>query len=341
MAIDFRSDTVSRPSEAMRAAMAAAPVGDDDFGDDPTVNELEDTTAALLGKQAGLFVTSGTQSNLCGLMAHCGRGDEYIVGDAAHAYRFEGGGAAVLASIQPQPARMLADGMVDLDHVADVVKPRDNHFARSRLLCLENTHDGKVQTVDQMIAARSVADAHGLALHLDGARLWNASVASGVEPRALAEPFDSVSVCLSKGLGAPVGSVLVGDADLIDRARRWRKVLGGGMRQAGIIAAAGLYVLDHNIGRVAEDHDNAATLGRELSAVEGVTVTGVNTNMVFARFDAGPPTAEAARQALAGEGIIIRIGADSTRLVTHLDIDAQAVIRLVEALSLVLGNTDR
>ncbi len=330
---DFRSDTVSRPTDPMRAAMAAAAVGDDVFGDDPTVNALEAAVAALLGKPAGLYLPSGTQSNLCALMAHCERGDEYLVGDHAHTYRYEGGGAAVLGSIQPQPVRMLADGMVDLDHVAEVVKAIDHHFARSRLLCLENTHDGRVQGVALMHEARAAADAHGLALHLDGARLWNAAVDLGVTPATIAGPFDTVSVCLSKGLGAPVGSVLVGTDELIAKARRWRKVLGGGMRQAGIIAAAGLYAIEHNIARLAIDHANAARLAVGLRAVPGVQVTGQGTNMVFIDFDGGPAAAERARVELDAAGIAIRTAGSSARLVTHLDIDADAVDRLVGLLA--------
>ena len=201
--IDLRSDTVSRPTPAMREAMYTAEVGDDVFGDDPTVNALETKLAELLGKDAALFLPSGTQSNLCALLAHCQRGDEYLVGDHAHTYMYEAGGGAVLGSIQPQPVATRPDGMVDLDAAAAAVKPDDSHFARTRLLCIENTTDGRVLTVDQMRAARDMADRFRLGLHLDGARLWNAAVALGVEPGAVAAPFDTVSVCLSKGLGAP------------------------------------------------------------------------------------------------------------------------------------------
>ena len=258
--IDFRSDTVTQPTEGMRQAMAVAAVGDDVFGDDPTVNALEAKTAALLGKESAVFVPSGTQSNLIALMAHCQRGDEYIVGQLAHTYKYEAGGAAVLGSIQPQPIDMEPDGSLSLDRVASVIKPDDSHFARTRLLCLENTHTGKVVPLEYLRSARTCVDDRGLALHLDGARIWNAAVAMGVPPATVAEPFDSVSVCLSKGLGAPVGSVLVGTARLIAEARRWRKMLGGGMRQAGIIAAAGIYALDHHIDRLADDHANAQLL---------------------------------------------------------------------------------
>ncbi len=288
--IDLRSDTVSRPTPGMRSAMAAAEVGDDVWGDDPTVNELERYTAELLGKAAALYVPSGTQSNLCGLLAHCERGDEYIVGHHAHTYMYEGGGAAVLGSIQPQPVPTDETGMLNLEAAEEAIKPDNSHFARTKLLCLENTIDGKVLTTDQHQAARDFADRHGLGLHLDGARLWNAAVSLGLSPAEVAAPFDTVSVCLSKGLGAPVGSVLCGSAELVSAARRWRKVLGGGMRQAGIIAAGGLYALQHHIDRLADDHANAQRLAAGLDAIEGVTVTECNTNMVFSRLDRDDPT---------------------------------------------------
>ncbi len=319
--IDLRSDTVTRPSPEMRAVMAAAEVGDDVWGDDPTVAALERAAAELLGKEAAVYVPSGTQSNLCALMAHCQRGDEYIVGDNAHTYRYEAGGGAVLGSIQPQPVRMLDDGRLDLDHVAAVVKPPDSHFARSRLLCLENTHDGKVLPLSHLAEAAELARARGLGLHLDGARLWNAAVALGVAPAAVAEVFDTVSVCLSKGLGAPVGSVLVGRADLVESARRWRKMLGGGMRQAGMIAAGGLYALEHNIERLADDHANAGRLAEGLAKIEGVTVTGQNTNMVFTRFD-DTVDPEPVREALAANDMLVAINGRASRMVTHLDVSA-------------------
>ncbi|MDH4076320.1 MAG: low-specificity L-threonine aldolase [Acidimicrobiia bacterium] len=317
--IDLRSDTVTRPSPAMREAMAAAEVGDDVWGDDPTVCALERAAAELLGKEAAVYVPSGTQSNLCALMAHCQRGDEYIVGDNAHTYRYEAGGGAVLGSIQPQPVRMLDDGRLDLDHVAAVVKPADSHFARSRLLCLENTHDGKILPLEHLAQAAELARSRGLGLHLDGARLWNAAVALRVAPSAVAEVFDTVSVCLSKGLGAPVGSVLVGRADLVDSARRWRKMLGGGMRQAGVIAAGGLYALEHNIGRLADDHANAERLAEGLAKIDGVTVTGQNTNMVFTRFDIDP---QPVQEALAANDMLVAVNGQTSRMVTHLDVSA-------------------
>jgi len=311
--------------------MAAAPVGDDVFGDDPTVNDLQDFTADLLGKEAGLFVTSGTQSNLCALMAHCGRGDEYIVGDNAHAYRYEAGGAAVLGSIQPQTVPMLADGSPDLNQVRKVVKPDDPHYARTKLLCLENTHDGKAQTLARMHEASNVGRALGLAMHLDGARLWNAAAAAQAPVAKFAEPFDSVSVCLSKGLGAPMGSVLVGSADLIREARKWRKMLGGSLRQVGLVAAAGRYALENNWARLVDDHTNAAALAEGLLQIDGVRVHAQNTNMVFAKFPVADD--EAFLSAMAGHGVKMVMSGGSSRLVTHLDIDRGDIDAALEAIA--------
>lgn len=333
--IDFRSDTVTRPTDAMRAAMAAAEVGDDVFGDDPTVNALEAKTARLLGKESAVFVPSGTQSNLVALMAHCQRGDEYIVGQLAHTYKYEAGGAAVLGSIQPQPIEMEPDGSLDLDRVASVIKPDDDHFANTRLLCLENTHNGKVIGVDYLRSAREFVDKRGLALHLDGARMWNASVALGVAPEVLAEPFDSVSVCLSKGLGAPVGSVLVGSEVIIRKARRWRKMLGGGMRQAGIIAAAGIHALDHHIERLADDHANAELLAKLLANIDGVTVRGQDTNMVFVDFGVTNRNTLAAR--LKDHGFVALTERSSSRLVTHLDVSKADVENFAVAVAVSVG----
>ncbi len=324
--IDLRSDTVSRPSVAMRQAMAEAEVGDDVWGDDPTVTELEQAAAALLGKEAAVFVPSGTQSNLCALMAHCQRGDEYLVGENAHTYRYEAGGAAVLGSIQPQPVPILPDGRLDLDRAAAAIKPADHHFADTKLLCLENTHDGKVLPLSHHDEAAALASERGLSLHLDGARLWNAAVALGETPATVAGPFDTVSVCLSKGLGAPVGSVLVGTPGLIERARKWRKMLGGGMRQSGIVAAAGLYALANNIDRLADDHANAARLVDGLGSLDGVEVIGHSTNMAFVRFPDGVGLAAA----VADDGLLIAEGHPVTRLVTHLDVSADDVETTIE-----------
>jgi len=328
--VDLRSDTVTRPTPAMRAAMVDAPVGDDVYGEDPTVNALQRRVADDLGFEDALFVPSGTQSNLLALMSHCERGDEYLVGMDAHTYKFEGGGAAVLGSIQPQPIVQDADGSLPLERVAAAIKPVDPHFARTRLLALENTWHGRVLPLNYLRAAHDFARERGLGLHLDGARLYNAAVAGGVSAGEITRYFDSVSVCLSKGLGAPVGSVLAGSAALIDKARRWRKVAGGGWRQAGLLAAAGLYALDHHVERLAEDHARAAHLASALGVIDGVRLLGQHTNMVFVDVPAG--RLRELDVHLREAGIRISIGYLPTlRLVTHLDIDDAGVTRTVAA----------
>lgn len=320
--IDLRSDTVTRPGAAMRGAMHAAEVGDDVFGDDPTVNRLQATLAERLGFEAGLFFSSGTQSNLAALMAHCQRGDEYIVGQEAHTYRYEGGGAAVLGSIQPQPLNNRPDGSIALADIAAAIKPDDPHFARTRLIALENTIGGKVLPMAYVAEVAQLAKQRGLAFHLDGARMFNAAVKLGVSGAEVCANFDSVSVCLSKGLGAPVGSVLCGSRDLIKRAIRARKMLGGGMRQAGLLAAAGLYALEHHVDRLADDHRNAAALAEGLAAIDGLRVEPVQTNIVYVHI---PAERCAALQAyLAEHGVIALIGA-KTRLVTHLDVSIEQI----------------
>jgi len=319
---DFRSDTVTRPSPAMLQAMMAAEVGDDVWGDDPTVIRLQAVTAERLGYEAGLFVPSGTQSNLVGLMTHCQRGEEYLVGQDAHTYKYEGGGAAVLGSIQPQPVENAADGTLPMEKLKKAVKPDDAHFARTRLLALENTIGGKVLPAEYVRIVTDWAHGIGLATHLDGARIWNAAVASKVTPAEIAKGFDSVSVCLSKGLGAPVGSVLLGSRDFIQAGKRWRKMLGGGMRQAGILAAAGLYALDHNLERLAEDHANAALLAAGLAKLPGLTVE-TQTNMVFVQVEAGIAADFAAH--LNKHGLLVSSVGTAQRWVTHLDVDAKAV----------------
>ena len=319
---DFRSDTVTRPTPGMLAAMTSAPVGDDVWGDDPTVIRLQAVLAERLGYEAGLFVPSGTQSNLIGLMTHCQRGEEYLVGQDAHTYKYEGGGAAVLGSIQPQPVENAADGTLPLDKLKKAVKPDDAHFARTRLLALENTIGGKVLPQAYVDEATAWAHGIGLATHLDGARIWNAAVAIGAEPGVLARGFDSVSVCLSKGLGAPVGSVLLGGKDFIQQAKRWRKMLGGGMRQAGVLAAAGLYALEHNLARLADDHANAARLAAGLAQLPGLKVE-TQTNMVFVQVDAAIAADFAAH--LNAAGLLVSSVGTAQRWVTHLDVDTAAV----------------
>lgn len=335
--VDLRSDTVTTPTPAMRAAMAAAEVGDDVFGDDPTVNALQARIAAMLGKEAALFMPSGTQSNLCALMAHCARGDEYLVGQQAHTYRYEGGGAAVLGSIQPQPLNHQSDGTIALAEIEGAIKPDDAHFARTRLLALENTIGGQVLPMAYLDDATALARRHGLATHLDGARLFNAVVAAGGDPRAaaraIADRFDSVSVCFSKGLGAPVGSALVGSKDLIARAHRHRKMLGGGMRQAGVLAAAALHALDHHVDRLAEDHANARRLAEGLQGLPGVTAAMPQTNIVFV--DLAPDKAQGAVERLKAAGVLAT-GLYRLRLVTHLDVSPADIGHAIGALRAVL-----
>lgn len=320
--VDLRSDTVTQPTPAMLEAIKAAKVGDDVFGDDPTVNALQERVAALLGKEAALFMSSGTQSNLCGLMSHCGRGDEYIVGQLAHTYRYEGGGAAVLGSIQPQPLPNQPDGSIRLEDIAAAIKPDDPHFARTRLLALENTWSGNVLPASYVAAACELAHSRGLYTHLDGARLFNAAVASGRTVTELARHFDSVSICFSKGLGAPIGSMLVGSRDLIHRAHRIRKMVGGGLRQVGLLAAAADHALTHHVARLADDHALARRLAEGLAALPGVTVTPPQTNIVFVQVSDG--RGPALLEHLKARGVLAT-GLIGLRFVTHLDVDAAGI----------------
>jgi len=329
--IDLRSDTVTEPSQAMRAVMPLADVGDDVYGDDPTVNRLQDFGAELFGFEAGMFAPSGTQTNLIALMTHCGRGDEYLVGQEAHTYKYEGGGAAVLGSIQPQPIANQPDGSIAVTDIAAYIKPDDMHFARTRLLALENTIGGRVLGADYMAAATAFAHEKGLATHLDGARICNAAVKQGLSLRDAVKGFDTVSVCLSKGLGAPVGSLLLGPKAFIEQGKRWRKMLGGGMRQAGVIAAAAHYALEHNVARLADDHANAARLAEGLRAIDGLTVDTPQTNIFYIHMD--PAACDGLRAAMAREQIRATVG-PHTRLVTHLNVsadDVEKVIRVVAA----------
>jgi threonine aldolase len=328
--LDLRSDTVTQPTPAMRQAMAAAPVGDDVFGDDPSVRALQDHIAMLTGKEAALFMPSGTQSNLCALMAHCERGDEYLVGQNAHTYRYEGGGAAVLGSIQPQPLAQDAQGQMALADITGAIKPLDAHFARTRLLCLENTWNGHVMPMAYLEQATALARQHGLATHLDGARVMNAAVAQAqaegtdalTELRRMAGLFDSVSVCLSKGLGAPVGSVLCGSVALMDKAHRWRKVLGGGMRQSGLLAAAALHALEHHVERLHQDHVLAQRLATGLQGLSGIAVRSAQTNIVFV--DVANGLAPELLAHLRQDGVLAT-GQVRPRFVTHLDVDTAGI----------------
>lgn len=328
--IDLRSDTVTLPSMAMRQAMAHAEVGDDVYGEDPTVNRLEALVVEMTGTDAALFVPSGTQANLLALLAHCQRGDEYIAGQQAHNYRYEGGGAAVLGGIQPQPLEFSADGSLDLALVKSYLKPADSHYARTTLLSLENTQAGKALSMGYLQQARDFADSQGLGLHLDGARAFNAAVYHQRSIADIVRPFDSVSLCLSKGLGAPVGSVLAGRKELLEKARRWRKVVGGGMRQAGILAAAGIYALQNNIQRLKEDHQNAAFLAQQLKTIDALNVRYEErqTNMLF--LDLPAAQGDALKIYLSQQQILIGCG-QTVRLVTHLDVTAEDIARVVES----------
>ncbi len=327
--IDFRSDTVTAPDAGMLKAMAEAEVGDDVYGEDPTVNKLESLAAAVSGKQSALFLPSGTQSNLVALMSHCERGDEYIVGQTAHTYKYEGGGAAVLGSIQPQPIEFETNGTLDLDKVREKIKADDVHFAKTRLLALENTVGGMVISNQYIAEAHRLIREHGLKFHLDGARLANAAVAQGLAPAEIARYFDSVSMCLSKGLGAPAGSVLCGSEQLIHKARRWRKMLGGGMRQAGFLAAAGIYALENNIDRLAEDHANAARLAEGISDLEQISIRNgaAQTNMLFVSMDKG--TQQKLIPYMLDKGIKLTAGSPM-RIVTHKNISSEDVDFTVE-----------
>lgn len=342
--VDLRSDTVTRPTPAMRAAMLAAEVGDDVFGDDPSVNALQARLAALLGFEDALFMPSGTASNLCALLSHCGRGDEYLVGQLAHTYRYEGGGAAVLGGIQPQPLTQQADGSLALADIAAAIKPDDVHFARSRLLCLENTWNGNALPLDYLREATTLARRRGLACHLDGARLFNAAVATagpGGDPyaaaRQIASLFDSVSVCFSKGLGAPVGSVLCGSRAFIAQSRRARKMTGGGLRQVGLLAAAAHHALDHHVHRLADDHALAQRLAQGLAGLPALSVTPPQTNIVFAQLqgDAAGRGAELLAH-LQARGVLAT-GLIGLRFVTHLDVDAAGIDRATAAVHEFFG----
>ena len=329
--IDLRSDTVTRPGEAMLDAMRSAETGDDVYGEDPTVNELESLAASLTGKEAALLTVSGTQSNLLALMSHCQRGDEYIAGQTAHSYQFEAGGAAVLGGIQPCPIPFTDRGELPLEAVRAAFKPDDFHFAITRLVCLENTQSGKVLSLDYLSDFYEVANELGLKKHLDGARLFNAVVCQNVAVDAICRYFDTVSICLSKGLGCPVGSLLVGDASTIARARRTRKMLGGGMRQAGIIAAAGIYALNNNINRLQQDHDNTQKVCDAISRLNRIQLAeSPQSNMLM--LDSSVDVGRLAGF-LKSKNILI----SGRRWVFHMDISAEDVDHIVDA----CGDFDR
>ncbi|MGL5422048.1 MULTISPECIES: low-specificity L-threonine aldolase [unclassified Serratia (in: enterobacteria)] len=328
MLIDLRSDTVTQPSAEMRTAMAQADVGDDVYGDDPTVNALQAEAVRLSGKEAALFLPTGTQANLVALLSHCQRGEEYIVGQQAHNYKYEAGGAAVLGSIQPQPIEANPDGTLPLDKVAAAIKPDDIHFAKTRLLSLENTISGRVLPLEYLQQAWQFTREHKLALHIDGARIFNAAVALNVPLKTLAQYCDTFTICLSKGLGAPVGSLLCGSKEFIQRANRWRKMTGGGMRQAGILAAAGLYALEHNVERLKEDHDNAKWLEQQLRDI-GVDIAepGAQTNVLYLR--QSPELAAKLGPWMRERGVLISAG-PLTRILTHLNVSRQDLQKVVD-----------
>ena len=326
--IDVRSDTVTQPTDAMRQAMMNAPVGDDVYGDDPSVNQLQDMSAELLGMEAALFMPTGTQSNLVALLTHCQRGDEYIVGAHAHTYMYEGGGAAALGGIQPQTIDFGHNGEIPLDKVTEAIKADDIHFARTKLLCLENTQHGRVQGPDYMQAARQLTQQHNLRLHLDGARMANAAVGLGVSLDSIAAHFDTVSLCLSKGLGAPVGSLLFGDKAFIQEAKRWRKVTGGGMRQAGHLAAAAMLALTEGFARMHEDHENAQRLADDLASVDGLQVRSdwIQTNMVWLDYvgEHGFSLPAFAKE----RGVLMSQGRNASRIVLHRNVSAEDALRV-------------
>ncbi|QXT41176.1 low-specificity L-threonine aldolase [Gymnodinialimonas ceratoperidinii] len=326
---DLRSDTVTQPCSGMRDAMARAEVGDDVYGDDPNVNRLEATLAERLGKEAALFAPSGTQSNLLAMLAHCGRGEEVIAGEAYHVIRYEAAGASVLGGVALHALPVAEDGALEADDITAAIKEDDSHHPISRLLSLENTHYGRAVPLPRMQATVEAGRAGGLSLHLDGARFFNAITALGCSETDLAGPFDTVSICLSKGLGAPVGSVLVGPADLIARARRMRKMLGGGMRQAGVLAAAGLYALEHNAPRLAEDHARAEALAAHLRGLGLGDVTQA-TNMVFLT-----PRDGLDLGSLADHGLRVSAPEPAMRLVMHRDIDDAGFTALKEAFAAI------
>jgi threonine aldolase len=342
--VDLRSDTVTRPTPAMREAMARAEVGDDVYGEDPTVNRLQEMAASMLGKEAGLFVASGTMGNLAAILAHCGRGDEVILGNKAHTFLFEAGGISALGGVHSCQLPNQPDGSLALEDIQAAIRPDDVHAPITRLICLENTHNRCGGTYQDVAYTRAVADfAHerGLAVHLDGARLFNAAVAQGVAARELAAPIDSVTFCLSKGLCAPVGSVLCGSREFIRKAHRVRKLLGGGMRQAGVLAAAGIVALETMVERLGEDHDRARRLAQGLAAIPGLVLalgTPV-TNMVFLSLDVSVPfsTREVVEK-LRARGVLVGVsGSRQFRLVTHYWVDDAGVERAVEAFKSILA----
>lgn len=341
--IDLRSDTVTKPTEAMRQAMLTADVGDDVYGEDPTVNRLESLAAEMLGKEAAVFVSSGTMGNLISVLSHCQRGDEMILGDGAHIFLYEQGGSAALGGVQPRTIRNQPDGTLDLDEIAASIRGENDHFPITRLVCVENTHNrcgGRPLSVEYMDAVGELAHSRGLRLHVDGARLWNAAVALDASPARLVRSADSVMVCLSKGLSAPVGSVVAGSREFIRKGRRNRKVVGGGMRQAGFIAAAGIVALSEMVERLADDHANAKRLAQGLAAIDGIDVNpgDVPTNMVYFSVAREGMKAADLSAALKDRGVLISPTSERTlRAVIHYEISGGDVDETIEAVSAVMA----
>lgn len=329
MAIDYRSDTMTRPSEQMKEFMMRAPVGDDVWGEDPTIAQFQEEVAELLGKESALFFPTATQTNLAGVMAHCQRGEEYIVGQEAHCYKWEAGGAAVLGSVQPQPIDLEDDGTLNLEKVKGAIKPDDPHHAVTKLLCIENTQAGKVLPIDYIRETCSFCDEHGLGLHMDGARVFNAAVALGVSVRDITKYANTITLCLSKGLGCPAGAVLVGDDNLIKKAYRWRKMLGGAFRQGGILAAAGQYALKNHIDGLSQDHENARVLAEGIRAMDDprILVNYQATNMLSVSIT------DTSLIAFAKEKDILFPNGKTLRLVTHRDISEEDIQSTLTMLS--------
>ena len=342
--IDLRSDTVTMPTAAMREAMATAVVGDDVYGEDPTVNQLEAMVAELLGKEAAVFVSSGTMGNLTSVLAHCGRGDEMILGDRCHIFRSEQGGAAALGGIHPMVIPNQPDGTLDLAQIEANIRGDNEHYPVTKLICVENTHNfcgGRVLSLDYMDRIGDLAHTHGLKLHVDGARLWNAAVALNVGPARLLRNADSVTVCLSKGLAAPVGSVVAGDAAFVKRARRMRKAVGGGLRQAGILAAAGIIAITEMVERLADDHANAKQLAQGLNALDGIRVdpNEVETNLVFFELTREDLTPAQLVNGLAEHGVKLSAsGGRRLRAVLNYHVTATDVDQVLSACQQVLAN---
>ena len=340
--IDLRSDTVTKPTPAMRKAMAEAEVGDDVFGEDPTVNTLQGKVANLLGKEASLFVPSGTMANQLSIKSHTQPGDEVILESSSHPYNFEGGAGAALSGIQFRCLQGVR-GILEPAQIEEAIRPSDHHFPVTRLVCLENTHNrggGSIFPIEKMAEIYRLSKTRGLLVHLDGARLWNASVATGIKPHEYTQWADSVSVCLSKALGAPIGSLVAGSKLFIDRVHRFRKMFGGGMRQAGIIAAAGIYALDNHLERLKEDHQNATHLAMGLKELKGVSIDPkhVETNIVI--FDVAGTAMRGSQlaESMKKEGILIHaIGKTQIRLVTHLDVTADDIEKTLKAFQKILG----